>query len=114
MNLNDTEPVFSISVVARIVGLHAQTIRTYERLGLVEPHRSAGNIRLYSGRDVKRLMQIRGWIEDLGLNLAGVEVMTRMSDRIAELEAECRELRNEVARLRGVAWQRSGRTANGQ
>ncbi len=107
MNVRHTEPVFSISIVARLVGLHAQTIRSYERMELVKPFRSAGNIRLYSGEDVERLLQIKGWIEDLGLNLAGVEVMTRLSDRVSQLEGQVTELTKEVVRLRVAPSRRS-------
>ena len=75
-----------------------QTLRYYERAGLVEPSRSKGKIRLYSQRDVERLGQIRRLTEELGLNLAGVEVMLRMTDRIAQMEEEMEEMRAQLER----------------
>lgn len=95
--LRDDEPCFSISVAARMVGLHAQTLRYYEKAGLVRPSRSKGRNRLYSRRDVEQLHQIRRLTDDLGLNLAGVEVMLRMRGRLARMESELRALRRQVA-----------------
>ncbi len=93
------EPVFAISVVARMVGLHQQTLRSYERVGLVRPARSAGNTRLYSQRDVERLRQVLRLVHDLGVNLAGVDVILRMSRQIEQLQGELAETRAEVERL---------------
>ena len=98
MMIGRDEPCFAIGIVARMVGLHAQTLRYYERAGLVEPSRSKGKIRLYSPRDVERLGQIRRLTEELGLNLAGVEVMLRMTDRIAQMEEEMEEMRAQLER----------------
>lgn len=94
------EPCFVISIAARMVGMHAQTLRQYERLGLVEPKRSRGNIRLYSQADVARLRQVQRLVNDLGVNLAGVEVILRMNERIQAMDAEIQRLRREVQRLR--------------
>ena len=88
-------PAYVISVASRLVGVHAQTLRTYERLGLLDPARSPGNIRLYSPADVQRAQWIRSLIEDLGINLAGVEVIIRMSQRIQRLEQEVRRLEEQ-------------------
>ncbi len=93
------EPVFAISVVARMVGVHQQTLRSYERVGLVRPARSAGNTRLYSQRDVERLRQVLRLVSDLGVNLAGVDVILRMSRQIEQLQGDLAETRAEVARL---------------
>ena len=68
------EPCFVISVTARMVGLHAQTLRYYERVGLIWPSRSIGRQRLYSLADVERLRRIRALTEEMGMNLAGAEV----------------------------------------
>lgn len=95
------EPCYVISIAARLVGMHAQTLRQYERLGLVEPKRSRGNIRLYSQADVARLRQVQRLVNDLGVNLAGVEVILRMNERIQAMDAEIQRLRREVRRLRG-------------
>jgi MerR family transcriptional regulator/heat shock protein HspR len=96
----EEEPAYVISIAARMVGMHAQTLRYYERVGLVTPSRTQGNIRLYSQRDVERLRQIQRLVNDLGLNLAGVDVILRLSERIAGLEAENRALRDELQRSR--------------
>jgi len=94
------EPLYVISVVARLLGMHQQTLRYYERTGIITPSRSRGNVRLYSEQDVARLRQIKRLMDDLGVNLAGAEVVLRMRDRIEFLETRCRELEDEVRRLR--------------
>ncbi|MCK9494731.1 MAG: helix-turn-helix transcriptional regulator [Dehalococcoidia bacterium] len=94
------EPVFQISVVARMVGLHQQTIRSYERIGLVQPARSGGNTRLFSFQDVERLRQVVRLVNDLGVNLAGVEVILRLSNRVEELQAELARCRAELEATR--------------
>lgn len=91
------EPVFAISVVARLVGLHAQTLRMYERMGLVEPARSAGNVRRYSQADVERLRQVVRMVEDLGVNLAGAQVALGLLRQIEELRAELDKTRAALA-----------------
>jgi MerR family transcriptional regulator/heat shock protein HspR len=73
--------------------MHEQTLRSYERIGLVVPSRSQGRIRLYSRRDIDRLRQIRRLMDDLGVNLAGVEVIMNLTSRIAELESEIQQTR---------------------
>lgn len=92
----EDEPCYVISVAAKMVGLHAQTLRYYERLGLVEPSRSRGNIRLYSQADLNRIKQIKRLMNDLGVNLAGVEVILHMTDRIRDLEREIERLQEEL------------------
>ncbi len=90
---DDDEPCFVISVVAQQLEVHPQTLRYYERAGLVQPSRSRGNIRLYSQRDIERLRLIQRLMDDLGVNLAGVEVILNMTERIRELESEVQRLR---------------------
>ncbi len=102
------EPCYVISIAARLVGMHAQTLRQYERVGLVEPKRSRGNIRLYSQADVARLRHVQRLISDLGVNLAGVEVILRMNQRMQEMEAELDALRAELHRLRGARQPQTG------
>src|SRR6202022_4956695 len=77
---------FVISVAARLVGVHEQTLRYYERAGLLEPARSKGRIRLYSLYDLERVRQIRRLTDEMGVNLAGVEVIMPLPDNIRELE----------------------------
>jgi len=92
----ENEPCYVISIAARMVGMHQQTLRYYERVGLIEPSRSRGNIRLYSPADIGRLRQIQRLINDLGVNLAGVEVIMRMNQRMQEMDAEIERLRAQV------------------
>jgi MerR family transcriptional regulator/heat shock protein HspR len=82
------EPYYVISVAARLVDLHPQTLRHYEALGLVVPRRSQGNIRLYSPRDIERLRKITRLTQELGVNLAGVEIILRLSRQLETLQAE--------------------------
>jgi len=102
-----SEPVYVISVAARLVEAHPQTLRLYERLGLVRPARSAHNIRLYSDRDIGRLRQIRR-LTGVGVNLPGVEMVLELLERMevlrreleAEMERQQEEMEQEIARLR--------------
>ena len=84
--------LFSISVAAELAGLHPQTLRIYERDGLIGPVRSAGGTRRYSSRDIDRLAEICALTAD-GLNLAGIR-------RVLQMQAETRQLQAELARLR--------------
>ena len=94
--VNDDEPCYVISVASRMVGVHAQTLRTYERIGLLTPARSRGNIRMFSPADVSRARWIKSLMEDLGVNLAGVEVLMRMQARMVELERQVRRLEERL------------------
>ena len=102
----DDEPCYIISVAAKLVHLHPQTLRYYERLGLIRPSRSAGNVRLYSPRDIIRLRKIVRLTDELGLNLAGVEVILRMGERMRELQREMElmqtDLEMEINRLHSL------------
>ena len=100
MEHEQEEPCYVISVAARLLGMHVQTLRYYERAGLIEPFRSRGNIRLYSEQDIERLREVKRLMEVLGVNLAGAEVILRMRDRLAELERERETLTQEVQWLR--------------
>jgi len=98
------QPMYVISVAAKMVKLHPQTLRHYESLGLVIPQRSKGNIRLYSPADIDRLRQISRLTEELGVNLAGVQIILDMRERLERLQLEMEttqaELKAELARLR--------------
>ena len=99
MEFKDTEPCYVISVAARMIGVHSQTLRYYERAGIIEPSRSRGNQRIYSASDVERLRQIKTLVDDLGINLAGVEVILRLTKRMAEMESQMMEMQSEIRRL---------------
>ena len=94
------EPCFVISVASRIVGVHAQTLRYYERVGLIWPSRSGGRQRLYSPADIERLRRIKALTEDMGVNLAGAEVALRLMGRLEHLEQEVQNLTEELNRLK--------------
>jgi len=113
---NQDEPCYIISVAARLVNMHPQTLRYYERLGLLVPSRSNGRIRLYSARDVERLKQIHSYVGDLGVNLAGVEVILNLTERIAEMEAEIKRLQAALEECRQGTYGQSqdlGSSTNG-
>ena len=94
------EPCFVISVAARILGVQTQTLRYYERIGVVIPSRTMGRQRVYSRRDVDRVKRIRKYMEDWGINLAGAEGLIRLMDRLQESESEIRRLKSENQRLK--------------
>jgi MerR family transcriptional regulator/heat shock protein HspR len=96
----DFKPRYVISVAAEVLGTRTYTLRYYERVGIIKPARSQGNIRLYSERDLALLRRVRTLMEDLGVNLAGVEVILRMSQQIAQLKRATQELELELDRLR--------------
>lgn len=99
---DDDQPIYVISIAARLVGMHQQTLRYYERAGLVEPSRTGGNIRMYSNSDIERIRQIQRWIDDFGVNLAGAEIMMRMNQQIRALQEELANTRAELDRLRST------------
>jgi MerR family transcriptional regulator/heat shock protein HspR len=86
-----SEPLFVISVAARLVEMHPQTLRKYEREGLIAPSRTSGNLRLYSDHDIEQLRQVKYLVEQRGLNLAGVQLaleLTRKLQTLRELSAK--------------------------
>lgn len=87
---------YAISVVAEITGMHQQTIRQYERLGLVTPHRSEGGTRYYEDSDIARLQAIAQLTQQMGVNLAGVEIILRMREREGQLLRLARELFSQL------------------
>ena len=96
----DDDPRYVISVAARMVGVQTYTLRYYERIGIIEPSRSEGNIRLYSERDITLLHRVKTLMDDLGVNLAGVEVVLRMAQHMTELQRQVEELESEIEKLR--------------
>jgi MerR family transcriptional regulator/heat shock protein HspR len=93
----ESRPRYVISVAARMIGIEAHTLRYYERLGLVEPERSSGNIRLYSEEDIERLHHIKVLMSDCGVNLAGVEVVLRLMQRMREMQRVLEEMEKKVS-----------------
>ena len=93
------DPCFVISIAARMVGVHAQTLRYYERVGLIWPSRTMGRQRLYSPSDIERLRRIKTFTEDMGVNLAGAEVALKLMARIDELELKVKSLSERVQQL---------------
>ncbi len=93
-NVNaDEQPRYVISIASQILGVHPQTLRLYEREGLVEPQRSEGKIRLYSERDIERVRAIMRLTNDLGVNLAGAEAILYMRERMLRLHEEMEHMR---------------------
>lgn len=94
--------LYMISVVSEMLGIHPQTLRIYEREGFIKPKRSGGNTRLYSEQDVERLEMILRLTRELGVNLAGVEVILSMREKMEQMQQEMEEtigrLREELAR----------------
>ncbi|KAA6234282.1 helix-turn-helix transcriptional regulator [Campylobacter sp. LR291e] len=98
MEHNYDEPVYLISVVAKVLSIHPQTLRQYEREGLVEPSRTDGKIRLYSQRDIDRIKLILRLTRDMGVNLAGVDVILKLKSQLQEFENLVEELRLELSK----------------
>ncbi len=94
----ETPRFYHISRVSQMFNLHPQTLRLYEREGLLKPSRSRGNTRLYTDEDLRRLELILNLIRDLGVNLAGVEVILNMRQKMERMEAEVNELLEYVRR----------------
>ena len=92
-------PVFMISVAAELAEMHPQTLRMYERRGLIRPQRSSKSTRLYSMEDVERLRRIQQLVCEAGLNLAGVERVLEMEERMSTLQARLDQLQAEMDRL---------------
>jgi len=94
------EPVYLISIVAKILNIHPQTLRQYERENLVCPSRSGGRIRLYSQKDIDRIKMILRLTRDLGVNLAGVDIILRLKEHVEILEQDVNDLTLEVTRMK--------------
>src|SRR4029078_1578413 len=90
------EPRYVISVAAQLLQVHPQTLRLYEREGLIEPGRSRGRIRLYSDRDIERPRMMQRLTNHLGVNLAGAEVILNMREVILDLQQQLAEIRREL------------------
>jgi MerR family transcriptional regulator, heat shock protein HspR len=98
-NADDTR-TFLISVAAELAGMHAQTLRTYDRLGLVTPRRTTGGGRRYSQHDVDLLREVQRLSQDEGVNLAGIKRIIELTNQVQALQSRLRELAQEVEQLR--------------
>jgi len=103
------EPKYVISIAARILGCEIHTLRYYEKLGVVKPYRSGGNIRYYSEADIDQLRHIKALMEDMGVNMAGVEVILKLRGKMAEmqhridiLDAELRKYKKTDAEKKNI------------
>jgi MerR family transcriptional regulator/heat shock protein HspR len=103
LDLDDTTPVFVISVAAQLAGMHPQTLRQYDRLGLVSPDRTRGRGRRYSARDVAMLRQVQRLSQDEGVSLAGIKQILELETQVAALRARVRELTAELDETRAAA-----------
>ena len=99
-NSSESARTFLISVAAELAGMHAQTLRTYDRLGLVKPMRSTGGGRRYSERDVELLREVHRLSQDEGVNLAGIKRIIELTNQVEALRSRLRELALEVEELR--------------
>ena len=100
--LAEDEPCYVISIAARLVGMHQQSLRYYERAGLVTPRRTSGGIRMYSQLDIQRIRQAQRLIYELGVNLAGVDIIVRMGEQLRALQLELELTRAELDRIRST------------
>jgi MerR family transcriptional regulator, heat shock protein HspR len=100
MSKPDNTRTFLISVAAELAGMHAQTLRTYDRLGLVTPRRTTGGGRRYSQHDVDLLREVQRLSQDEGVNLAGIKRIIELTTQVEALQSRLRELADEVEQLR--------------
>jgi MerR family transcriptional regulator/heat shock protein HspR len=93
------EPVYLISVVASILDIHPQTLRQYEKEGLIEPSRTQGRMRLYSQRDIDKIKLVLQLTRKMGINLAGVDVILKLKQQMDSMEEEIDALRDELSKV---------------
>ena len=101
MAKRDEARTFLISVAAELAGMHAQTLRTYDRLGLVSPNRSSGGGRRYSQHDVELLREVQRLSQDEGVNLAGIKRIIELTNQVEALQSRLKEMAAELEVLRG-------------
>lgn len=100
MSASEESRTFLISVAAELAGMHAQTLRTYDRLGLVSPQRSSGGGRRYSERDVELLREVQRLSQDEGVNLAGIKRIIELTNQVEALQSRIQEMARELDSLR--------------
>lgn len=99
LNKGYTEPVFLISAVAEILAIHPQTLRQYEREGLIKPSRTNGKIRLYSQEDIDNIKMVLALTRELGVNLSGVDIILDLKDKIKKLETELEKYKRKLREI---------------
>ncbi len=104
-SIDKDKPLYVISVAAELVDMHPQTLRLYERKGLIEPSRSAGKTRLYSQRNIEQLREIRRLTQELGVNLAGVEEIIKLREKLDRLQSS---MERRIGQLQGQLEERMG------
>ena len=97
----DNEPRYVISIAARMLKMQTYTLRYYEKVGIIEPRRSRGNVRLYSDRDIALLQKVKTLVDDMGVNLPGVEVILRMMQRMVEMQQQLEQAQEELRQHKG-------------
>lgn len=97
------EPVYLISAVAEILNIHPQTLRQYEREGLIKPSRTNGKIRLYSQKDIDHIKYVLTLTRELGVNLAGVDIILQLNKKIENLENEIQEYKTKIKNINNLA-----------
>ena len=97
----DNEPRYVISIAARMLNMQTYTLRYYEKVGIIEPRRTRGNVRLYSDRDIALLQKVKTLVDDMGVNLPGVEVILRMMQRMGEMQQQLEQAQDELRRHEG-------------
>ena len=100
--MNDDSPVFVISVAAELAGMHPQTLRQYDRIGLVTPGRSGGGGRRYSARDVARLREVQRLSQEEGVNLAGIKRVIELENHVEALRARLAEVDEELVQAKAA------------
>ena len=100
ISLSREDPVYGIGIVSKIVGLHQQTLRNYERWNLIVPFRSPGGTRYYSIIDIEKIEKVKDWIEKFGINRAGIEIITELMKEINDLESKIEFLESELMRFK--------------
>ena len=100
ISLSREDPVYGIGIVSKIVGLHQQTLRNYERWNLIVPFRSPGGTRYYSIIDIEKIEKVKDWLEKFGINRAGIEIITELMKEINDLESKIEFLESELMRFK--------------
>jgi MerR family transcriptional regulator/heat shock protein HspR len=107
------EPKYVISIAARILGCEIHTLRYYEKLGVVKPYRSGGNIRYYSEADIDQLRHIKALMEDMGVNMAGVEVILKLREKMVEMQRRIDLLETELRKYKKIEIERKNIKSGG-